>query len=619
MKRWVALLALVVFLAACGGRTAQAGPALSGSEGPALSRGEGPTATATPTATFTPTPTATFTPTATPTPTPTWTPTPTPTAALPVGVGTPLPPLQPLAGQWDEVQLVAKWVAPYPVWEEDQGPYHVVVYGDRVEVQEGSEVVATLPIVLPVGGWCERGWAVGQGRIAVLRDGQITVYTWGGQPGLTLVPQEGEEFCSLAMSSDGRLLAYTTRKGFDLLDWWFFVVDAETGQQRFRQHADFQIHFSENGRYLAVTFDRNLHVYDVETGKEAYTVWTDWGGDFVLSPSGEKVAIYRDTQGVIEVYQRGKLVRSIHWRALPALDAAPQWVDLSFSPDETQVGVSYSQRWRSPWHFAAFEIATGKRTQALDCSAHWQGNQAACLSEQEGRIWVGDAQYAMFRENNFEWGNGFQTCRISEQGYSCQAWDNWTEWQSLGLDPECGDPWVRWLVPNQILWTSCNYPARDQVKVWTADGYVLEWNFPERYWLDGHEQAGLALSAERDLLALAGLSGIYQNGKPVTEVMVRYLVLKHGVQRPPEIRFQVPRREFYNLPLTFCGQDYLAVAPPGLVQVYEVQSGQKVWEHETPLNIQGLACRDDALAALDENGVLWLFGVPGLTNQSGHR
>ncbi|HID84345.1 MAG TPA: hypothetical protein EYP54_04420 [Anaerolineales bacterium] len=533
-------------------------------------------------------------------------------------MGTPLPPLEPIEGRWDEVQLVAKWVAPYPVWEKDQGPYHVVMYGDRVEVQEGGEVVATLPTVLPVRGWYESDWAVGQGRIAVLRDGQITVFTWDGQPGLSLVPQAGKQFCSLAMSPDGRLLAYIVREGYRLLDRWFFVVDAETGEQRFRQHADFQIHFSENGRYLVVTFDRNLHVYDVETGKEAYTVWTDWGGDFVLSPSGEKVGIYRDAKGVVEVYQRGKLVRSIHWRALPALDAAPQWVNLSFSPDETQVGVSYSRGWRSPWRFAAFEIATGKRTQTLDCSAYWQSDQAVCLSEQEERIWVGNAQYAMFRENTFEWGNEFQTCRISEQGYSCQVQENWKEWQAQGMYSACGDPWIRWFVPGEVLWTSCNYPLADQAKAWTDDSRVLQWEFPNRNWMDGHEQAGIALSPERDLLALAGFSEIYQNGKPVTEVMVRYLVLKQGVQRPPTIAFTIQDYP-WSIPLTFCGQDYLAVAPPGSVQVYEVQSGQKVWEHETPLNIQGLACRDDALAALDENGVLWLFGLPGLTNQGEHQ
>lgn len=413
------------------------------------------------------------------------------------------------------------------------------------------------------------------------------------------------------MSPDGRLLAYTVRKGFDLLDWWFFVVDAETGEQRFRQHADYQIHFSENGRYLAVTFDRNLHVYDAETGKEAYVVWTDWSGDFVLSPSGEQVAIYRDAQGVIEVYRQGKLARSIHWRALPALDAAPQWVDLSFSLDETQVGASYALDWRSSWHFAAFEIATGKRTQALDCAAQWQGKQAVCRSEQ-GQIWVGSATYFTSQERNFEWGNEGQTCVVGGQGYSCKAQENWKEWQTQGVYPVCGDPWVRWFVPGEVLWTSCNYPLADQVKAWTDDR-VMQWEFTDRNWLDGHEQAGVALSPERDLLALAGLSEVYQNGKPVTEVVVRYLVLKHGVRRPPKITFTIHTIQQYALlsvPLAFCGQDYLAAALPGLVQVYQVQNGKKVWEHKLPLDAQGLVCTDDALAVLDVNGVLRIFGVP---------
>lgn len=594
MKRLVFALAIAFMsaLTACGKATTPTAP-------PTMPP------TATPTATFTPTPTPTSTPTSTPTPTFTPTPTPTPTVALPVTNGTPLPPLAPIGDEWGKVREVARWVAPYPLWEDDQAQYHVVVYGDHVEVQEDGKTVANLSIAVH-RDWCEGVISVGKGRLALLHTGEVKVLTWGGKPVLIITPKKGEQICDVAMSPDGRLLAYTVQAGYNALEHWFFVVDADTGKLHFRQHADYGLHFSENGRYLAVNFDRALHVYDVQSGKEAYTVWTDWGGDFVLSPSGEEVAIYRDKQGLVEVYRRGKLVRTIHWRLLPHAQVAPRWAILSFSPDETQVGITYSRGPHSPWYFAAFEIATGQQTQALDCTARWQGEQAVCPSEKHGVDGLSiRAVYAVFHDGKFEWGNGVVHCTVDTQSYFCRLQEEWKDWKKQGLYPAtsvCASPLLFWLVPSKVVWTYCNYGS-DQVKVWMNDGRMMHWEFPDGLWRDGrHSQMGVALSPKRDLLALAG------SGK---NVIVRYLVLKQGVHRPPTITLRVHLDESaLTLPLTFCGQDYLAVAPPGTVQLYKVQSGKQVWTHDLPLDAQGMACTDNALGVLDVNGIVHVFGIP---------
>ncbi len=624
-KVWLfPLMVLVFLLTACSGQAAASTAAPTA----ATTRPHDDTTTATTTATPTPTPTATAT--ATPSPTPT--PTPTPTISLPVSLGTPLPPLEPIGDQWGEVQEVAQYSPHVPAKVVSSGRYTVLVYWKNLEIiGEDGQVQARVPVrVNPA----KDKIAAGQNIVAVVRalKNEIQVYDWTGKEVLRIAPDDGGNIQEVRVSPDGALVAYTTRKGYDPLDWWFYVVAVSDGDVRFRQHAEGGVQFSEDGHYFAVFFDRRLHVYDVNSGQEAYSVWADWGDSYAFSPTGEKVAIYHPASKAIEVYTQGKLKNSIHQRrwGLQGSQPVQDWVQLVFSAKGDLLAVFYVQGQQS--RYALFDLSTGKRLEKAavegEC-ARWAIEEKHLVCKRTvGTSALGESPPELFTNTaqgwKMEW-VGRSHCLYTKGGeIDCRSALSWAAaampllkafGAPAGLEPD----WLGTSEDGQVTgaaWVS-GYGLNTDVLVRTRDGKRLWARTFVNHSLSGLPPlsiAGYALAPHGKLFAIVGVSGVTDDYPPKGEV--RFITLKRGVKRPSALAIPTPPKMVWgepHVPIAFCGLNYLAVAVEGNpLSIYDLRTGKVVRALKGLGTVYGLVCEQNALAVLDASMVLHVFGIPAL-------
>ena len=621
MKRlgFLVLFPLVFLLSSCRGQAAA----------PVALPTSVPAATAvTPTAPPMPTPTPTHGPTATSTPTVPPTPTATPTVVLPVSNGTPLPPLAPIGDDWGKVREVAQYAPHVPAKVVYSGKYTVLVYWKNLDiVGEDGRVVAHVPLrVNPAKDKVATGNDVV--AVASANTKTIHVYNWKGKEISQITPHD--EVQEVRVSPDGTLVAYTTRKGYDPLDWWFYVVSVSDGEVRFRQHAMGGIQFSEDGRYFAVFFDRRLHVYDVRSGREAYNVWADWGDTYAFSPNGEKVAVYHPASKTVEVYDHGELKRSIHQNRWGLQGGQPvqDWVQLIFSQSGDVLAVLYTQ---DQSRYAIFDLTTGKRLgQAAvegEC-ARWGIEKGYLVCKRAvGTRALGGSPPQLFISTaqgwKMEW-VGLNRCLYTKGGeIDCRSALSWGDetaplLKSFGAPPWQMPYWLGMSEDGQVkgaAWVSGRGMNTD-VLVQTSDKRrIWAHTFANHSFL-GYPPlliVGYALAPQGEALALVGVSGVLDDLPARGEV--RFISLKRGIKldslvipTPPKMVWGEP-----HVPIAFCGLNYLAVAVEGKpLSIYNLQTGKVVRALKGLGAVHGLTCGQNALAVLDASMVLHVYGIPAL-------
>ncbi len=581
--------------------------------------------TPSPSSTFTPTVTPTNTLTATPTPPPTATSTPTPVVlSFPLRLGTPLPPLSPIYDRWNEIELIAMWHSPYPVSEFEMNGYWLRIYADHVEVTLlADNTTFELPLAFSLPPiWLPSNVSIGQERISVADEGSAKIYDWDGNLLRHIQPEDAEaSFIHAALSPDGKLLAYAYLKKPIPRNWqlafWFYVMDVENGEIKFSQHGH-SPRFSLDGSKLAVFFDKQVYVYDVRTGKKDFSVWVgELYVDYNVSPDGNRLAVYTPlSKEELILYEKDRLLHRIPWRSWA--DSKPLFVLPTFSADGEQLLVFSHVRNR--WQANLFDVKTGEQIPMPDdCyPMGWQGNQLVCQPPEKSKSWSWDMNYLWAKGDGWIFGDLLmQHCQATALTYECK-WDPPPD-ELIPPNYNLSDPLtiVRWWVPNRLLWTHTSYPDQSSVMAFDQAGKPLwQGTFASGHWRDGHALTGVALSPDRSLLALVGVDdSLYWQFRKPMKVMVRYLVLKHGVRRPPALHFETEHHlaRWRKAAITFCGDEFLVVAVPGSpIYVYNVSTGENVtaWPSPSGSLLVGAACTETSLALLDEYGTLWLYGVP---------
>ncbi len=579
------------------------------------------------TSTSTPTPTPAPTLTLTPTPSPSPSPSPTFTPSLPISLGTPLPPLQNFNDEIEDLELVGRLVSPYPIGQLNENGYQVSIYTDKIVIyQEGSEhteVIVPLTVsIFPMGP--KNKISVGKNRIAVGGKNKVTIYDWSGQKVRQFAVDDADSLIDVqvAVSPDGKFLAYAyLQKEIDPSNWklafWFYVVDIETGETRFRQHGFYPL-FSRDGERLIVTFDNSLYVYDIKKGKEVYNIWlqNEYTSNYTLSGDGVRVALYDEEEGVVHIYNQSKILRSIHWRQWTVSKPKDLSISLSFHGKQ----VLLSGRDVEGWKQGLFDVETGQKLEISKvCNFYkWDGDQLKCIPQQEesSHLWSPWFNYFWQHEGNWYFGDVMaQYCHVTPQEYTC-AWEPMPE---EVRPPYYQDPntLIQWWKPQRVLWVQMDYPLQSVVTAFDEAGNELwEVTLPEGRWPDGRRLTGVALSPDRTLLALVSINEImyYMYNKPMP-VNIQYLVLQQGVQRPPQISFETSSEyaTWQNTALAFCPNGQLVIAIPGsVVRFYEVETATQIGELEVPTTaiLKGVVCTNTTLTFLDENGTLWIYGWP---------
>ncbi len=568
--------------------------------------------TATPTATFTPTPTATSTSTSTPAPT--FTPTLTPTVALPVTNGTPLPPLAPIGDEWGKVRLVGEYVAPYPVEAAVNSDfYRVFIYGKKVEVRDQKgKLLAKVPLRVEPGYWGSRDirLAVGKGYLAAVSKDKksITIYDWAGNKVRSIYPPSQAQglIISLALSPDGKTLAYVTGNPLSGDMGTFWVVDVLTGQLRFRQRIFGEAQFTPNSRYLAVPFDRSLHVYNVQTGKQVYRVWLgNWEYTVYFASSGERLALYRWNTGTIEIVDKGKTVRVVNLRRI---DPSAGLYSVLFSPSEKTLAVNWISNKKE--HYLTLDITSGKQLAKGNCTLAsvndngkgtcfsssppfpqtlWQRNEVALLRSQVQWEWISYAGHRCFVNPDVG-------------SYTCEKYKIWEDPAFTKKFPDAfGYSFPRWFDKAGHVWGA----------LWIAlDGMskVLAINKGNGEQILQRDYRLASASILPDAVAVGYVSWLGN----VESVLIQIRSLRYFSRAPSQtLRWTLP---FFSdeFPIALCGKHYLAIALPSWegVTVYDLRTKKSVFQAQSPRLITELACDDNSLVVLDTAHLFQIYGIP---------
>ncbi len=605
--------------------------------------------TATPTNQPSPTP-ITPTPTLTPTPIPTPTPTSPP---YPVHSGTPLPPLTPIGAHWNEATLVAEYIPDRPGTLLRGSVNDILaIYGDRVEVYQGSESKPRIVFHVQVDPFLEH-LSVGKNLLAVAKENQIEIYSSQGQLQDRLTPPHKDDVIrSVALSPDGHQIAYSTWQWGQKTSP-FYVVDLAKKQIVFQKNGT-PLFYSSDSTRLLVEDGATFRVYDTSSFDQLFSQVVGRGIVlYALTPQEDNIALVTGMFGWsryaspgiprLSVYKGGKPRREWRWdlwgaTKMPALMTTWNPWEVAISTTGQTVGVFYRQGEGSAFtqpRYVLFDVKTGKRLQFGDwtpCPFPWVDDKGdtGCQGPPVDNPVLFRTVPIYFHAQSDGW---------------TWAWEKWMPWTKTTTVTRQG----KWKYTDKLpKWLRLNHPSLPSAgfPLWAGEGqeyqgFVLRylntktwkpwvqvkierWNdlFWEHKFADGYVATneplrGFAVAADDSLFAYATTNVAdylhYKRIPPRSKVY--FITLKEGVAKPQPLVIQgLANRcldQKCHIPIAICNQHYIAVAPPGHpVEIYHLPDEEMAHSFEVPSTPAGLTCTEDTLTVLDTTGTIRIFGVP---------